>query len=85
MNKERIKGRIVYWLGLVLGRRFRVLWWDQHNGAWHWGFWRMFEEVPNRPPKTYSGLTYGEFVESADRMFKSMENSRLENLRRTMP
>ena len=84
MNKSRIKGRTVYWLGLLLGRRFRVWWWDRHNGAWYWGFLRLFEETPARPPKTYRGFNYEEFVEVADAMFKRMENRRLENLRRTM-
>ena len=45
------KRRLVYWIGLVLGTRFRLWWHRRKSGRWLWGRMRAIQEIPP-PPST---------------------------------
>ena len=42
---------LIYRLGLVFGRRFRIWYWRRTEG-WHWGIRRMINELPPREPSS---------------------------------
>ena len=37
--------RVVYRLGLILGKRYRLWWSRNHEGRWWWGFRRFAEDT----------------------------------------
>lgn len=41
---------MIYLLGLICGRRFRVWYWRTHGHRWHWGIVRCVDEIPVKSP-----------------------------------
>jgi len=64
MTLKRIKKQAMWRVGLVLGKKFRVWWWDHNGGHWFWGIHKAMMELPNRPAKTYRGINYDEVKEA---------------------
>jgi hypothetical protein len=41
---------MIYYLGIILGRRFRLWYWRTHKDRWHWGLVRAAAEIPIHSP-----------------------------------
>jgi hypothetical protein len=40
---------MIYYLGLILGKRFRVWYWRTHGKRYYWGIIRSIKELPQEP------------------------------------
>ena len=41
---------IHYYLGRIIGRKYRRWYWNKHNHRYYWGFYRWTEDYPDKTP-----------------------------------